>query len=92
MNCFKCEKALQSIFHDIDEVDDCRQPSGGLIFTAGGNYGSTVYDPTMSAPELVIWICDECMRLHYKLVRMHKMLRAEPVNVWTDFDPNAEPL
>lgn len=88
--CFKCRKQLKSAFHDEGEVDDCKIPSRGLVFEASGNYGSQVYDPTTSAPNLVIWICDDCMRGHRDLVQMHKMERADPVNVWTDWDPDAE--
>lgn len=92
MICFKCRKPLRSAFHDPDDLDDCKIPSRGLVFEAGGNYGSHVYDPTTGGSKLVIWICDDCMCEHHDLVQMHEMKRADPVNVWTNWDPNAEPL
>lgn len=87
MICFKCLKKLEPVFPD--NKWGYRQPSGGLTFTAAGNYGSTVYDPTTRAPELVIWICDECMREHHGLVRMRSIERLEPAVIWADWDPDA---
>lgn len=38
------------------------EPSGALVFTAGGNYGSTVFDPIVSSPgEILIFIHDTCV-------------------------------
>lgn len=90
MNCFKCTRELKSAFHDDDVFDDCKIPSRGLIFEASGNYGSRVYDPTTSAPKLVAWICDDCICTYKDLVKMHEVKQADPVNVWADFDPDAE--
>jgi hypothetical protein len=95
VNCFRCRKELASVFHVEGEPDDCKIPNHGLIFEAHGNYGSRVYDPTpvtASAPSLVVWICDECMREHRDLVLMHETSHADPVNVWTGWDPDALPL
>jgi hypothetical protein len=36
------------------------QPNGGLEFTSGGHYGSTVFDP-MNGEKLSIVVCDECV-------------------------------
>lgn len=87
MNCFKCEKDLPKVFKD----SDIRQPNDGLTFTATGNYGSTVYDPTHRAPKLVIWICDECVVGHKQFVQVvsvrEQISRDEH---WEDFDPDKE--
>ena len=54
MNCFKCEKELQSL--------DTYQPDRAVTFAAEGQYGSTVFDP-MDGSFLEIHICDDCLVL-----------------------------
>lgn len=54
MNCFKCEKDLQSL--------DTYQPDRAVTFAAEGQYGSTVFDP-MDGSFLEIDICDDCLVL-----------------------------
>lgn len=88
MKCFNCEKELANIFPDSELFEDTRQPADGLIFTAGGNYGSRVYDPVMSAPALVIWICDDCIRAHAVLVQMRSFADVRREVIWQDFDPD----
>jgi hypothetical protein len=91
MFCFKCGKKLESAFGEPD--DGHRIPNNGLIFGAPGNYGSRVYDPVMGAPDLVIWICDDCMREHHDLVQARDVKNKYEVEyVWTNWDPDAEPL
>lgn len=84
MFCFKCLKKLEPVFPNKWNY---RQPSDGLTFSAAGNYGSTVYDPVNTAPELVIWICDDCIREHKELVQMRTIERIAPAVIWSDFDP-----
>lgn len=84
MNCFKCLKDLPSALGDDD---DSKAPSRGLIFTASGNYGSRIYDPTMSAPQLVVWICDDCIVKHKELVEVRSYTFVQTQVVWKDFDP-----
>ena len=36
------------------------QPSGGVMCSTSGNYGSTVYDPVMSGDYIAFNICDQC--------------------------------
>lgn len=91
MICFKCLKELKSVFPE-SKFEDHRQPDEGLIFEAAGNYGSRVYDPVMSAPRLVIWICDECVVEHKELVQMRSYAHVQTEVIWKDFDPDAEPL
>lgn len=64
--------------------------SEGLIFRASGNYGSRVYDPTMSAPELIVWVCDDCVVEHKTKVKMRSYTRVISKPVWQDFDPENE--
>lgn len=91
VNCFKCAKKLEPVFGDQD--NNYRTPRNGLIFGAPGNYGSRVYDPVMSAPDLVIWICDDCMRTYRDLVAMRDVVSNHEVQyVWSVWDPDAEPL
>jgi hypothetical protein len=87
VNCFKCLKQLDLAFPDSEKFENGREPHDGLIFSATGNYGSRVYDPTMSAPALVVWICDECIVEHKELVQMRRYMHQNVEVVWTDFDP-----
>lgn len=92
MKCFNCEKELANVFPNSEQFEDHRQPSGGLVFTAAGNYGSRIYDPVTSAPALVIWVCDDCIVAHATLVQMRSFTEARREVIWKDFDPNAEDL
>lgn len=87
MNCFKCLKELEPAFPGSEKFEDNGEVSGGLIFTAYGNYGSRVYDPVMSAPHLVIWICDECIVGQKDQVQMRSYATHQRDVVWADFDP-----
>lgn len=80
--CFRCEKPLPPVFEGRDE----RQPLGGLTFSAGGNYGSRVWDPVTSAPRLVIWICDDCLIERHTLVEKLRS-RHEVHEEWSFFGP-----
>ncbi|KKM79706.1 hypothetical protein LCGC14_1347180 [marine sediment metagenome] len=53
--CVVCGRTLQNVFEG-----SVNQPSGGLAFTSGGHYGSTVYDP-FNDESLELNICDECL-------------------------------
>ena len=63
LHCFKCGVELRQATHGTDD----RQPSGGTVFRAYGNYGSTVYDPggSMLGSDRREWleinICDNCL-------------------------------
>lgn len=61
--CFVCRLALEPAFGKGGIDGDTHQPWGALMFTAHGNYGSTVYDPLgMGSHEcLMINICDSCI-------------------------------
>lgn len=87
MKCFKCDKQLERIFPDSKPEEDGREPSRGLIFSASGNYGSRIWDPTMTAPELVIWICDECIVRNHDQVQMRSYAYIQAQISWDDFDP-----
>lgn len=87
MICFKCLKELEPAFPDDDKFENAKEPSRGLIFSAAGNYGSRIYDPTMSAPALIIWICDDCVVEHKELVEMRSYAFVRTQVIWQDFDP-----
>lgn len=58
--CFRCGAPLAQAFPG--ELRPSRQPSGAVVFTASGNYGSAVFDPGIRDDvQLVINICDECL-------------------------------
>jgi hypothetical protein len=87
VNCFKCLKELNPAFPDSEKFENGKEPSRGLIFSATGNYGSRVYDPTMSAPALVIWICDDCIVVHKELVEVRRYAHVRTEVIWQNFDP-----
>ena len=87
MNCFKCTKKLEPAFPGSEKFEDNGETAGGLVFTASGNYGSRVYDPVMSAPHLVIWICDECIVEQKDLVQMRSYATYQRDVLWQNFDP-----
>jgi hypothetical protein len=63
LKCFTCRTELAPAFSGGGVDGDTHQPSAALMFTAYGNYGSTIYDPGgMGGHEcLMINICDSCV-------------------------------
>jgi len=55
LQCFKCGVQLRRAVDDNEA-----QPDEGVMFSASGNYGSTVFDP-MDGSYLLINICDRCV-------------------------------
>lgn len=68
--CSKCGYELTQ----VDPGSQSRQPNGGTVFHAPGNWGSTVWDPpvyAMGGPVRVVLeisICDACLREHFQQV------------------------
>jgi hypothetical protein len=58
--CFKCGYVPKS----VDEEHWPEQPYGATVFTSGGQYGSTVYDPMSNLQHLRIILCDKCLLEH----------------------------
>ncbi len=56
--CLVCGKTLESACPEADN-----QPYGGTEFRTYGHYGSTFWD-SFYGEELVITICDPCLRAH----------------------------
>ncbi|MFV8142231.1 hypothetical protein ACNQR7_32090 [Mycolicibacterium senegalense] len=67
--CFKCGKTL---LNACDESDN--QPQEGTEFRTYGHYGSTVWD-SFDGEELVLNICDDCLRRHTERLAQHKRFR-----------------
>lgn len=67
--CFKCGKTLLNAFGDSDN-----QPSEGTEFRTYGHYGSTFWD-SFDGEELVLNICDDCLRAHTERLAQHKRFR-----------------
>lgn len=65
--CFKCGKELVNALPN--ETDNL--PYEGTIFTTEGNYGSTFWD-SFDGEEIVINICDSCLREHTKRIGQQK--------------------
>lgn len=67
--CFTCGKTLENAFPDSDN-----QPSEGTEFRTYGHYGSTFWD-SFDGEELVLNICDDCLRKHPERLAQHKRFR-----------------
>lgn len=67
--CFKCGKSLPSVCADEDN-----QPYGGTEFRTYGHYGSTFWD-SFDGEELVLNVCDDCLREHTQRLAQHKRYR-----------------
>lgn len=71
--CFACGRMLKNVCTDEDN-----QPSEGTEFRTYGHYGSTFWD-SFDGEELVLNVCDECLRAHTDRLAQHK--RFLPVHV-----------
>jgi hypothetical protein len=71
--CIVCHKP----FDNIDE--DGNQPSGGVEFTTGGHYGSTVFDP-MDGSIIAINVCDGCLAEEMGAGNVLAIIPAEPAS------------
>lgn len=67
--CLVCGKTLQNVFGDLEN-----QPSDGTEFRTYGHYGSTFWD-SMDGEELVLNVCDSCLRKHKDRLAQHKRYR-----------------
>jgi hypothetical protein len=61
-----------TLYNAVPDVDN--QPSEGAEFRTYGHYGSTFWD-SFNGEELVLNICDECLRLHTSRLAQHKRFR-----------------
>jgi hypothetical protein len=55
--CARCDTALDSAF----SVEDDQQPSGGVLCSSRGSYGSRRFDPTGGSVYLSFVLCDSCL-------------------------------
>lgn len=83
MTCFRCGKG----FEGDGFFGESPPPMGGLIFTARGNYGSTVFDLPPEGQCLQIIICDQCMTDEG---RLGHVMQCSPVRV-PPVEPKREP-
>jgi hypothetical protein len=67
--CFVCGTTLQNAFEGSDN-----QPQEGTEFRTYGHYGSTFWD-SFDGEELVLNICDECLRKGVARLAQHKRFR-----------------
>jgi hypothetical protein len=64
--CFVCGQILQNVMSEVDN-----QPEEGTEFRTYGHYGSTFWD-SMDGEELVLTICDECLKKGTARLAQHK--------------------
>ena len=64
--CFKCNRPLPTVVEGSDNP-----PYGGTEFRTEGHYGSTFWD-SFDGEELVLIICDDCLRSHTDRLAQHK--------------------
>lgn len=63
VNCLGCGRKLTAGPDTGVRADTIGMVGGGLVFRATGNYGSALYDPMTSPPELLeAYVCDDCMK------------------------------
>lgn len=67
--CFVCGTTLRNAFSDGDN-----QPDEGTEFRTYGAYGSTFWD-SFDGEELVLNVCDECLRKGSARLAQHKRYR-----------------
>jgi hypothetical protein len=67
--CFVCGKTFQNAFPESDN-----QPYEGTEFRTYGHYGSTFWD-SFDGEELVLNVCDDCLRAHPERLAQHKRYR-----------------
>lgn len=67
--CFVCSKTLRNVSVECDN-----QPYGGTEFRTYGHYGSTFWD-SFDGEELVLNVCDDCLRKHTERLAQHKRFR-----------------
>lgn len=64
--CFNCGKTLLNACTESEN-----QPEEGTEFRTYGHYGSTFWD-SFDGEELVLNVCDECLRRHADRLAQHK--------------------
>lgn len=86
LSCIKCGKASAS------SGWDSLPPYGTLLFTARGNYGSTVYDP-MADECLLVIICDHCVLAEQKKQNVMRVVPARKTadDVREPWEPDPDP-
>jgi hypothetical protein len=67
--CFTCGKTMINAFPSQDN-----QPEDGTEFRTYGHYGSTFWD-SFDGEELVLNICDDCLRARTERLAQHKRYR-----------------
>lgn len=67
--CFVCGTTMRNAFADSEN-----QPLEGTEFRTYGHYGSTFWD-SFDGEELVLNICDACLRGHTERLAQHKRFR-----------------
>jgi hypothetical protein len=87
--CVICTGHLEDVHSGQTE----NQPYGGTVFVADGNYGSTVFDRTMtgwSRECLIVNICDDCLKdaARRGLVLYRETRTTYNVLQSKDFDPD----
>jgi hypothetical protein len=74
--CIICGTRLKNVWEDAEN-----QPNDGVACTTRGNYGSTVYDPVLTAEFLEFNICDPCLVKAAGQDRIYAARTARPVHM-----------
>lgn len=83
--CFVCDKELDGAFGGLMSEDDptC---AGAVLFKSSGNYGSSIFDPR-GPVQMVINICDDCIKLKRDRVLIATTERPLPVVSYEPWNP-----
>lgn len=80
-HCLACGEEQGYLYSPAD--GEC----AGTVFTAHGNYGSTVFDPMDLRYRLQILICDECMKSKAESVVLVRKDQPQPTYTRTTWNP-----
>jgi len=89
VSCIVCDKELELSFRG-DSEKNSRQCHNAVMFSSGGNYGSTVWDPCNGRLELLVNICDECITRKKDQVTLVTIHRPLPEVTYSPWDPEAD--
>lgn len=87
--CLVCGMQPSSAFGD-HAPDSKHQPNDAVMFTASGNYGSSVWDPMMGSQLLLVNICDECLVLGKDRIAVMTTIHQPDTREFKPWEPDCD--
>lgn len=89
VNCICCDKdMIYEGYRGYHSIGMFFKGASGLIFQAGGNYGSAVFDPPDAECAIELYVCDKCLMDDQKYLRF--IGRDKMPNEFSSFDAPKE--